>query len=106
MPTTGADSRRPPTEPWKRAVPPVNTPPSDATAQKPLPSGVDATPTSGAVVCGSRSEARPRAAPNPVTKPAEVAAGAGGVAARAVDGRPVAARSAIVATTTGNFVRT
>src|SRR3954468_22665537 len=71
MPTTGMFNGFRPIEPAKRAVPAVNTPPSDATAQNPLPSGADATPTSGAFICGIWSDAPPDAAPNPVTKPAQ-----------------------------------
>jgi hypothetical protein len=47
MPTTGELRVIPPVEPSKRASPKVNTPPSEAVNQYPLPSAVAAMPTMG-----------------------------------------------------------
>ena len=49
MPTIGDLSCRPPMEPRKGASPKLKMPPSDATSQYPLPSGVAATATTAAL---------------------------------------------------------
>ena len=47
MPTAGDARRGDASDPWKRASPKLNTPPSDATSQYPFPLGVAAIPTIG-----------------------------------------------------------
>ena len=68
MPTTGALSGLPPREPWKRALPKENTPPSAATSQYPSPVGAAAMPTMGASEVNgvARSGAVPQGATWPV----------------------------------------
>ena len=61
----------PPIEPKNVASPNANTPPSDATSQYPLPSGVAAMPTTGRLRRMPPVEPKNVASPNPNTPPSE-----------------------------------
>src|ERR1700677_1404329 len=69
MPTIGALRRRLPVDPWKLALPKLNTPPSDPTSQYPPPPGVAAMPTIGSLRCWPPMEPR-KGAVGPVPAPA------------------------------------
>ena len=71
MPTIGGFSCRPPMEPRKGASPKLKMPPSDATSQYPLPSGVAAMPTMGALSGLPPMDPRKLASPKLKTPPSD-----------------------------------
>ena len=69
---TGAFMDLPPIEPSNGALPNENTPPSEATSQYPLPSGVAAIPSTGALRAFVVSPPNGTASAHPMTAPFEL----------------------------------